>query len=133
MAVIAVLIGVGVPAFRGMQNEANVAKAQGDVKTLRVALESYYKNNSAFPAEGSNWEQVLTVAVPQILEGVVYDKFGSTSTTVYNYKLSENGRYFVVWSAGLNGNSTITGITDAGTLTGTREDDIFVSNGSGTF
>jgi prepilin-type N-terminal cleavage/methylation domain-containing protein len=40
MAVIAVLIGIAIPSFRGMQSQAKTAKAQGDMRVLKLAVEA---------------------------------------------------------------------------------------------
>ena len=50
MAVIAILIAIAIPSFRGMQNEARKTKAQGDLRPIKIAVESYYKNNGVYPA-----------------------------------------------------------------------------------
>jgi len=42
MAVIAILVGIAVPSFRAIQNQAWTAKAQGDIKVIKMACESYY-------------------------------------------------------------------------------------------
>ena len=50
MAVIAILIAIAIPTFRGMQNESRQTKASGDVRVLKIAVESYYKNhNNTYP------------------------------------------------------------------------------------
>ena len=46
MAVIAILIAIAIPSFRGMQTEARQTKAQGDTRVLKIAVESYYKNHT---------------------------------------------------------------------------------------
>src|SRR3989339_339671 len=49
IAVISILIGIALPRFKGMQDEGNIAKATGELRTLKTAVESYYiHNNSTF-------------------------------------------------------------------------------------
>ena len=45
MAVIAILVGIAIPSFRGMQTEGWRTRAEKDVVTLKIAVETYYKNN----------------------------------------------------------------------------------------
>jgi type IV pilus assembly protein PilE len=49
MAVIAILISIAIPSFKAMQTEINKAKAQGDLRVLQMAVESYYKNFGTYP------------------------------------------------------------------------------------
>lgn len=127
MAVIAILVGIAVPSFRGIQTEAWKAKAQGDIKVVKIALESYYKTNSAFPAV-SNYQATLLSADPKIIESNLYDPFGSTSTTMYTYKLSTNSKYYLIYSVGSSGSGSCT-ISNAGVVSVTG-DAIWISNGS---
>ncbi len=41
MAIIAILIGISLPRFRGMQDEGQKAKVRGNLATLRTAVEAY--------------------------------------------------------------------------------------------
>jgi len=128
MAVIAILIAIAIPSFRGMQLEAKKSRAQGDVRVIKIAVESYYKNHSnAYPTFGTTWESSLTGASPQILEQSLSDPF----STIGEYKSagSSNGQYYVIWSVGVNGASEITGVSDAGVVQGTITDDVYETNG----
>jgi len=136
MAVIAILIGIAIPAFRGMQDEARRSKAEGDVRVLKVGIESYYKNHSnAYPlatTSGSTaWESYLTGATPRIVETTLYDPFGSTSTTQYTYKTdtdsTSTARYYIIYSIGPGGNGTAS-VSTSGTVTASN-DAIWASNG----
>jgi len=127
MAVIAILVGIAVPSFRGIQTEAWKAKAEGDVKVVKIALESYWKTNGSFPAE-TNYQATLLAASPRILEGNLYDPFGATATTMYQYKLSTNGKYYAAYSIGDGGAGAVT-ISDVGIITVTAGSPIYASNG----
>lgn len=130
--VIAILIGIALPRFRGMQDEASTTKAAAELRTLQTAAESFYIHSSphAYPAAGATWETSLTAAAPQIIGAALIDPFNGT--TQYGYALSANGRYYVIWSVGPNGSGTLA-ISDTGGVSGNGADDIFVSNGtSGT-
>jgi general secretion pathway protein G len=96
IAVMAILVGIALPRFRGMQDSGNVAKAKGELRTLQTALESYYIH------AGSEYPTTLTAletAIPQIVaDSLPTDPF--TSGNDYGYDKSTNGRYFVVYSIG---------------------------------
>lgn len=123
VAVIAILVGISLPRFKGMQDEGNIAKAKGELRMLQTAVESYYiHNNNTLPAALSN----LTTAVPQIAPSTLpTDPFGGAA-----YGYAKNGAWFVVYSAGpgLNGAAAIDA---AGTVTETNGSScIYVTNGS---
>ena len=137
MAVIAILIGIAIPSFRGMQQEANKTKAQGDLRVLKIAVESYYKNNGVYPAVAA-YQTTLTGASPRILEANLYDPFGATATTTYTYALGTgstgpaDAKYYILYSVGTTGIGTssvanATGIVTTGT--GDAGAVIWVSNG----
>ncbi|MFH0772074.1 MAG: prepilin-type N-terminal cleavage/methylation domain-containing protein [Candidatus Omnitrophota bacterium] len=131
--VIAVLIGIALPRFRGMQDEASTTKAAAELRTLQTAVESYYihSNPHAYPAAGATWEASLTTAKPQIISVALTDPFAST--TQYQFAVSSNNQYYVIWSIGSDRASGVTGVSDTGIVSGTPGDDIYVSNGtSGT-
>ncbi len=123
IAVISILIGIALPRFRGMQQEGNVAKAKGELRTLQTAVESYYiHNNNTYPAALSN----LTSATPLIVSSLPEDPFNSGNN--YGFDVSSNGNYFVIYSIGPGGNGSAT-ISDAGVITETNGSScIYVSN-----
>lgn len=142
MAVIAILIAIAIPSFRGMQLEAKKARAQGDLQVLKVAVESYYKNNSKYPVEttntgltiSTNWQSVLTGATPKIVNNVLNDPFTAGGATQYRYVLSANdetkANFYLIWSVGVDAATTITGLSDAtGVVAGGAGDDLTESNG----
>jgi prepilin-type N-terminal cleavage/methylation domain-containing protein len=136
MAVIAILIAIAIPSFRGMQSEARKTKAQGDVRVLKTAVESYYKNHQnlyplATTSGDTDWEDVLTGATPRVLEAILYDPFGSDATVQYTYKTdtadTATAQYYVIYSVG----PARAGVASVGT-TGTVAaslDAIWESNG----
>lgn len=123
IVVIAILIGVLLPQFRGTQDEASIQRARSELRTIATALESYYIHNSnAFPAALSS----LTTATPRIISSIPDDPF--RSATDYSYYMTSP--YYVVFSYGPNRAAEITGISSAGALTGTVTDDICITNGT---
>ena len=128
IVVIAILIGVLLPNFRGTQDEAMTQRARAEMRTLATAIESYYIHNSnALPSTLSS----LTSATPRIINAVPVDPFRGGSNS-YSYAKDTNGVYYVVWSYGIDRTAGITGISTAGALTGTQGDDACVTNGTAT-
>ena len=126
IVVIAILIGVLLPQFRGTQDEAAIQRGRSELRTLATALESYYIHNSnAFPAGLSS----LTSATPKIVNSIPDDPFRSGSND-YSYYLSANSSYYVVFSYGPDRAAGITGISNAGVLSGAAGDDICITNGT---
>ena len=131
MAVIAILIAIAIPSFRGMQNEARKTKAQGDVRVLKIAIESYYKNhNNLYPAVAT-YQTTLLGASPRILEAALNDPFVAGGATTYVYVLSSdtpaNSDYYIIYSVGPGGNGTAA-VSTSGTVT-TSNDAVWESNG----
>ena len=123
IVVIAILIGVLLPQFRGTQDEASIQRARSELRTLATAIESYYIHNSnALPANLT----ALITATPRIISTVPDDPF-RTGSTDYTYIV--NGQYYVVTSWGVDRLQNITAISSGGVVTGSG-DDIFVTNGT---
>lgn len=131
MAVIAILIGIAIPSFRGMQQEANKTKAEGDVRVIKIAVESYYKNHGNQYPDVANYQTTLLAASPKILETNLYDPFGATSTTTYSYVLSAataaTAKYYAIYSVGPSGTGTVNLAAD-GTCTASN-DAVVATNG----
>jgi type II secretion system protein G len=132
IVVIAILVGMLLPSFRGTQDEASEQRARSEMRTLATAIESYYIHNSnTLPANLT----ALITATPRIISAVPDDPFRSGSND-YSYARSANGVYYVVYSYGNDRAADIAGIANAGTMTlsagGTLAEDIFVTNGTGT-
>ena len=138
IAIIAVIVGIALPRLRSMQMEGDYAKAQGELRTLQAAVESYYIHNSrSYPTQGTTvssvWQTAaLTAATPQIIAASLKDPFDSVGAQ-YRYATSAGttSEYYIIFSVGPNRTPTITGIDTAGNLGGSTGDDIFVTNGSG--
>ena len=83
IVVIAILIGVLLPNFRGTQDEAAEQRARSELRTIATALESYYIHNSnAYPAALSS----LITATPRIISVIPDDPFRAAGTD-YSYAL----------------------------------------------
>jgi general secretion pathway protein G len=128
IAVIAILISIALPRFKGMQDEGNIAKAKGELRTLQTGIESFYIKNKAYPTSAQGLA-ILTTQVPQLIETVPDDPFRAP-TNKYKYAVSPNGKLYTVMSVGPGGDpaDTVT-IDDDGVVTeGTAASNIFVSN-----
>ena len=130
IVVIAILIGVLLPSFRGTQDEASIQRARSELRTIATAIESYYIHNSnALPANLT----ALISATPRIISIVPDDPFRSGATD-YSYSTSANGVYYVVYSYGTDRAADISGINNSGQMTESDDctQDVWVSNGVGT-
>jgi len=122
IAVISILISIALPRFKGMQDEGNIAKAKGELRTLQTAVESYYIHNSTtYPAALSD----VTSATPQIVSSTPTDPFSSTSAAYQYLRGGTNNKFYVIYSVGLS-NGTASIASDA--VTQTNANVIYVSN-----
>lgn len=132
ISVIAILVGIAIPRFKGMQDEANTSKAKAELRVLQTAIESHYMNQTpnAYPATSTTLcASTLNSDSPLVVGEVLYDPFRSSSE--YNYILDTGGNYYVVFSYGPDGAADITGINTSGVLQGTDDDDLYATNGTG--
>ncbi len=109
VAVISILISIALPRFKGMQDEGNIAKAKGDLRTLQTALESYYIHNSnAYPTALST----LTSATPNVVLVLPTDSFNNAAS--YGFvRGGTNNKFYVVFSVGPAGTGSATITSDA--------------------
>ena len=132
MAVIAILVGIAIPRFKGMREEANITKAHGELRTLKIAMESYAMHHSnTYPAShDSPYATYLDASCapgPQLIHSVLNDPFSSGNE--YYYILGSDTDYYAIGSAGPDGVKDVinTDLSD-GDLTGDINDDIIASN-----
>ena len=110
IAVISILIGIALPRFKGMQDEGNIAKAKGELRTLQTAVESYYIHNTAtYPSALSQ----LTSATPNIIASLPADPFSSTSGNYGFVRGGTNNKFYIIYSVGPGGNGSATIASDA--------------------
>src|SRR3974377_774586 len=77
MAVIALILAVVIPNLRGMQQEGQLTKAEGELQTLKTAVTSYWRNKgNTYPA---NIEANLTGASPAIVTAILNDPWKSAA------------------------------------------------------
>ena len=125
ISLIALLLGVGLPRFRAMQEQGKVAKAKAELGTLRAAVESYYLHNSnTYPTALSN----LTTAIPSIVTSIPDDAFATAGTSYQYVRGGTNNKFFIIYSIGPNGNGSAV-ISGTNTVTETNGAScLYVSN-----
>src|SRR3990167_6131732 len=98
LAVIAIILGVVIPAIQGMQEEANLTRAEQEIATLETAIMSFFRHSGGFP---TNITTDLTGASPRIVEFVLADPFATdNSNNTYGYVTgndAEFGDYYIVY------------------------------------
>ncbi len=127
IAVIAILIGIALPQFRGMQEEGLIAQAKAELRTLKTAVESYKIHTGAYPADSATWQNLLISASPIIVRAALIDPF--TTSAQYQLVYSTSGEYYAIYSVGTTGSATVTGVGATGVVTEDDDTCIFVSNG----
>lgn len=125
IAVISILIGIALPRFKGMQDEGNIAKAKGELRTLQTAVESYYiHNNQAYPSALS--DLTASTTKPLVVTSIPDDPFAASGTDYVYTRGGTNNKYYVIYSVGpdANGSAAISGTN---TVTETNNP-VYVSN-----
>lgn len=131
VALAAAVLGTFLYQTSGMNNQRKIETARGDLRVLQTAIHAYYLGHqSEFPPD--TLQKYLINDDPQLLSHVLYDPFQKKDGQ-YLYYLSSNGKYYVIFSVGVDGGESIKSIDANGKLTGQSGDDIFVTNGTGTF
>jgi prepilin-type N-terminal cleavage/methylation domain-containing protein len=139
MAVMAILIGIALPRFKGMKEEGNIAKAEGELRTLKIAIESYaIHNGDAYPANSntpfvSYLDSDSVGSGPQIISSVLYDPFAASSTQEYYYRRGSGtggSEYYAICSVGPDGVRDVTSseIGDGTLTTAEINDDLVATN-----
>jgi prepilin-type N-terminal cleavage/methylation domain-containing protein len=136
MAVMAILVGIALPRFKGMREEANIAKAEGELRTLKTAIESYAMHHSnAYPASSNtpyaSYLDASAAPGPQLIASVLYDPFDSSHEYYYILGSGSGGTdYYAICSKGPDGTADVTAAeVGNGVLTAAEiDDDIIASN-----
>ena len=117
-----------------MQQDAWIAKAEKELQTLQVAIESYYRNNNQYPESLSD----LVNASPRIITKLLEDPWKTNTvgdTNTYGYYRGEVngfGTFYVVYSKSIDSvDSTINtwpvNLTDPAEMS-INGDDIVLTN-----
>ena len=138
MAVMAILVGMALPRFKGMQQEGNMAKANGELRTLQTAMESYAMHNgNVYPASSTTpYDTYLDAdsvgTGPQLINSAMMDPFSPTNEYYYRIGNGAGTGYYVFGSRGPDGAIDVTRgeIADGEITAAEMDDDIIVSNGT---
>lgn len=102
MTVIAILAGILIPSFRGYQSEAWIIKSEGDIGTLQLGIEAYFrKHNNEYPDSLDD----LLEENPRFITTMPLDAFktdGKNYGYEIVYKKPGNEPFYVVYSNGPN-------------------------------
>jgi len=137
MAVMAILVGIAIPRFKGMREEGNIAKAEGELRTLKTAIESYAMHHSnAYPASSTTpytaYLDASCAPGPQLIHSVLYDPFAATNIQYYYIRGSGAGGtdYYAICSKGPDGAADVTAaeVGNGALTTAEIDDDIVASN-----
>lgn len=130
IAVIGILVGLALPRFKGLQEEANIAKAKSELRVLQTAVESYYMhNNNTYPATGATWQGSLVNSTPKIIGSALNDPFNATAQYGYAVNSGTPVNYYAIYSVGPAGNGTAT-VSATGTVNETNAAScIYITNG----
>jgi len=107
MAVIALILSIAIPNFRGMQQEGQLTQVEGELSTIKSAVISYWKNHEfEYPA---NIHTALTGTSPAVITRVLDDPFKTdTTNNTYGYITGNDttfGHYFIVYTKGPRGDT----------------------------
>ncbi len=102
MTVIAILAGILVPSFRGYQSEAWIIKSEGDIGTLQLGIEAFFrKHNNEYPDAIDD----LLEENPRFITTMPIDPF-KTDSKQYGYEIvyrkPGDEPFYVVYSHGPN-------------------------------
>lgn len=123
IGVIAILASIIIPSYRGMLEEGDRTAAQGELKTIGVALESYYLHHDhQYPTYLTD---LLTASPRMIKNDMPEDRFNRGS--VYRYENLEE--YYLAWTNGPNKEQDITiDMDNQKIIVPKTSDDIFESS-----
>lgn len=104
-------IWLALPGFRSMKDDRNIDRAKKELVLLQAAVESYYMHNeSVYPFLLAD----LVLATPNIIGAALpRDPFGAGED--YNYMLSPDKRYYVIYSVGTAGTGSAS-VSNAGSV-----------------
>ena len=150
ISLISIILGIFIVRSSGMQDQRLIDTAKGDLRAIQTAINNYYFHHANTYPSGVDWlSNDLVNDTPRVLRQIVYDPFRPTDSLgdgdrrrppgvipgkpQYSYYTSSDGKYYVAFSYGPDREGDISGISNNGKLTGNNDDDIFVTNGTGTF
>jgi prepilin-type N-terminal cleavage/methylation domain-containing protein len=131
IAVSSILIGIAITKIKGMQDQSNIVKAQHELSVLQNAMELYYSMNTRQypPTSTSVGASYLVNSTPQTIPNPLYDPFAAANME-YNYMLSSNGQYYIIYSVGATKQGSVSAIDNSGNVSANAST-ICVTTGTG--
>jgi type II secretory pathway pseudopilin PulG len=102
------------------QTGAKEAKAEGDLRVLKLAIEAYNANHKTLPAT----LDLLTKEKVAIISVLPNDPFGN------KYGYATNGKYYAIWSIGSKGQGKPCRISPNGDVSVGGDNQIGTTNGT---
>lgn len=131
LGVMAIIMAVVLPSFKGLRDETDAAKAKTELGILQTALESYYSEKNNYPA--SDYQTILIYQpANKIINKRYYDPF-LTEKREYEYYRSPDEKYYVLRSVGYNRQADLDLVNRVDLSAGTLDlsggaDDIILTN-----
>ncbi len=126
ISVIAILIGIAIPRFKGMQDEANIIKVKSELKTIQAAMESFKNNTGAYAVTAADLGD-LEGATPKIINDGMEDPLSSDP-----YGIVTSSAYYVIYANGTDGDTDTTAISATTGDVTTNAGDYCLTNGDQT-
>jgi general secretion pathway protein G len=124
-AVIAVLVGIALPRFKGVRNEGDIARVKGELRTLQTAVESFsIHNNQSYPAALTDLNTVTTR--PGIVTTLPDDPFAPAGTSYQYVRGGKDSKFYIIYSVGPEANGTASIVADS--RVSETNNPIYVSN-----
>lgn len=130
LALVVILVGLIIPYYENMKMTVDSRVARREIRIIKIAVRSYYENQkpNAYPPTTDNLcADYLLKAKLQIVKNILHDPFVKTKQE-YHYAVSSNGKYYCIWTIGMNRKSDIQGIDDEGNVVkDVRCDDLYAT------
>jgi general secretion pathway protein G len=141
IAILAILIGIAIPRFRGMQEQAILTQAQAETRTLKTAIESARVNKGSYPVgddtpaatyyANTTWLTTAPVT-PRLIDQALDDPY-TAATDEYYYRRGTTAagqNYYAVCSRGSDGAIDVTNaeLNDGILTSAERDDDVCATN-----
>ena len=126
IAVIAILVAIVIPNFRGIRIQAKQAAARADLRNLLSATETYMNHHNRYP---NNLNQLKDEGIAiRVINKLPDDPFKEGNPYRYQVNGSGESATFLIFSVGPDGEPGLT-LGDANLTVGENgEDDIYVTN-----
>lgn len=120
VTIIAIILSTAAMNFFNLQNDARTSKVNGDLRVLKLAVETYCSGKTRYP------DVIEQVENGPVLQALPKDPYNSNN----NYGFFSSRGYFALWSAGPNGISGTVTINYGGVIEDSDLDDIGLTNGA---